>query len=235
MSLNAAGQPIDPFKLLSESISQVSPVYLSLLLINIPSVFLSVAQDLLPLKASGAISLVYVLVISPILGAIAMSFVARYLQQQTMDLAGAANKAFSKSGQLILGALLYLGAVFIGLFLLLIPGLYISVAWGFVLYAIVLENYSAIDGIKYSQRLVKGRWWTIFGSMLVGAIFLIPSIILSIIFTPKTGAINSGAITGSLVSSVIALICTPPLQLYFVKLYLRIKETSNLTPVDSNK
>jgi hypothetical protein len=233
MSLNAAGQPIDPFKLLSESISQVSPVYLSLFLINIPSVFLSVAQDLLPLKASGAISLVYVLVISPILGAIAMSFVARYLQQQTMDLAGAANKAFSKSGQLILGALLYLGAVFIGLFLLLIPGLYISVVWGFVLYAIVLEDYSAIDGIKYSQRLVKGRWWPVFGSMLVGVILVLPAIILGV--TPKTGGVSSGAITSSLASSLVALAFTPPLQLYFVKLYLRVKETSNLTPVDSYK
>jgi hypothetical protein len=235
MSLNAAGQPIDPFKLLSESLSEVSPVYLSLLLINIPSVFFSVAQDLMPLQASGVILLVYALVITPIIGAIGIYFVSRYLQQQTMDLAGAVSRALSKSGQLILGTFLYFGATVIGFFLLFIPGLYLSVIWGFFVYAIVLEDYSALDGFKYSQKLVKGRWWPIFGSMIVGAILVIPAIVIGIILTPKTGAVNSGSITGSLLSSVVALVFTPPLQLYFVKLYLRVKETSNLTTVDSKR
>jgi hypothetical protein len=220
MSLNTAGQPLDPFKLLSES---VSPVYLSLLLINIPGVFCSLAQHfLMPFGMGGVISLVFALFISPIVGAIGISFVSRYLQQQTMDLAGAVSKALNKSGQLILGMLLYIVAVVIGYILLIIPGFYLSIIWIFFLYPIVLEDFSAIDGLKYSQKLVEGRWWKVFGSISVGTILFIPAIVSGIIYPTNTHFVDPGA----LISNLIALVHMPIYQLYIVKLYLRVKETS---------
>jgi uncharacterized membrane protein SpoIIM required for sporulation len=226
MSLNPSREPIEPFKLLNDSLSQVAPIYVPLLIISSPAIVVNLAQQLVPALAPG-ISLVYGLLVTPIMTGIAIYFIYRYLKQGTADLSGAVNHALSHSVQLILGMLIYAAAVFAGFICLIVPGIYLSVRLGFVLYAIVSNNCTAIDGLKHSSKLVEGRWWNVFGSMLVVILFLIPVMIVAGII----GAIfSSQPLIAALLGTIVGIIATPPITLYYVKLYLRLQETANLQP-----
>jgi hypothetical protein len=223
MSFSPTRQPIEPFKLLNDAIGQVGSVYVPLLIIASAGIVFNIVQSVLPLTIAPVVTLVYLLIVTPIISGAGMSFCYRYLQQGTIDLKGAFDKAISQSGQLIIGTILYALAVFVGMLCLIVPGIYISVRFGFVLYAIISENCSAIDGFKYSSKLVEGRWWPIFGSMLVSILFFIPLFIMGII----VGAMfaNQPLLAG-IAGGIIGALVTPPIVLYYVKLYLRVQETA---------
>ena len=225
MSFNPIKQPIDPFKLISDTLAQIAPIYVTLLIIASPGILVSILQEILPQALKPIISIVYGLILAPIIGGVGIYFCYRYLKQGTIDLGGAIEKALSHSGQLILGAILYFLATMAGLICLVIPGFYILVRFGFVLYAIIAENCSAIDGFKYSSKLVAGRWWAVFGSLLVVILFFIPlviiTIILGVIFVKQP-------LVAAIISTILSVLWTPVIMMYYVKLYLRLQETTNL-------
>jgi hypothetical protein len=223
MSFSPTRQPIEPFKLLNDAIGQVGPIYVPLLIIASVGIVFSVLQGIVPAAIAPVIAIVYGLIVTPILNGAAMSFCYRYLQQGTSDLKGAFDKAISQSGQLIIGTILYALAVVVGSIFLIVPGIYLSVRFGFVLYAIISENCSAIDGFKYSSKLVEGRWWPIFGSMLVSILFFIPIFIMAIIAGIMFA---SQPLLAGVAGGIIGAVVTPPMVLFYVKIYLRAQETA---------
>lgn len=230
MSLNPTRQPIDPFKLLGDALSQVAPIYLPLLIVSSPAILVNIAQLIFPKDLVPVISLVYALVITPIITASAVYFIYQYLKYGTIDLSGAVEKALSQSGQLILGMIIYVAAVLVGLICLILPGIHLSARLGFVHYAIITENCSAIDGLKHSSKLVEGRWWQVYGSMLVSVVLLIPLLVISIVLGFVLGTQGAGPGIASLVGGIVGILFTPPLTMYYVKLYLRLQETANISP-----
>jgi hypothetical protein len=95
MSFSSSSQRIDPFGLLSDSLSQVAPIYLPLLILNSPLTIISILQQLLaPTKIQAAaeratqvsplymiVTLVGGLVVTPIVAGTIISFVYRYTQK----------------------------------------------------------------------------------------------------------------------------------------------------------
>jgi hypothetical protein len=225
MSLNPATQPIDPFKLLGDALSQVAPIYVPLLIIASPAILINIAPLILPTSLSTVISLIYIFAVTPLLGGITTAFVHAYLKHGTIDLSKAVETALSHSVQLILGMILYSLAVGFSSLLLFIPGIYLLVRWGFVLYAVVLHNCSAMDGFKYSSKLVQGRWWPVFGSMLLVVLLVLP---ISVIAAIAGAIFGSRSIATVLINSLVGVLFTPPLAMYYVKLYLRLEELSDL-------
>jgi hypothetical protein len=219
------GTRIEPFQLLGDALSQVGAVYVPLLIIASPGILVNIAPTVLPTGIASALTIGYSLGVLPILTGISVYFSYRYLKQGTADLSGAASKALSQSGQLILGNFLYVLAIIVGFICLILPGIYLSVRWVFVMYAIVSQNCSAIEGFKYSSELVKGRWWRVFGSMLAAVLLLLPVFFVAGI----VGAIFAGQpLISAIVSSVVGLLVTPPIVIYYVKLYMRLQETANV-------
>lgn len=93
----------------------------------------------------------------------------------------------------------------IGFVLLIIPGIYLSIALNFFMYVIILENKKGWSTAERSMELVKGRWWAVFGRSLAFAIIvIIPMGIIAGI----AGALNS-AILVSLVTIVLTTIMVP--------------------------
>ena len=89
-----------------------------------------------------------------------------------------ASKSFFK---FVIATILYGLIVFGGFILLIIPGIILSIRLLFYPYAIILDNSKAVDSLKRSWRITKGRWWKTFGiSFLIGLITLL--VILPIYF-----------------------------------------------------
>jgi hypothetical protein len=80
---------------------------------------------------------------------------------------------------LIITGILYAIAVGIGTILLIIPGIFIYVAFGLFAPAIVAEDKGIFESFGRSWELVKGNWWRVFLILIV--VFLIVAILHGII------------------------------------------------------
>jgi len=57
--------------------------------------------------------------------------------------------------------------------LLIVPGIIYSVYFAFAICAVAIRGQSLRAALSYSKSLVKGRWWTVFGVMLVAWLMMI--------------------------------------------------------------
>jgi hypothetical protein len=57
--------------------------------------------------------------------------------------------------------------VIVGLFALVIPGIFLAILWLFAGPAVVVEDKGILDSLRRSQDLVRGAWWTVFLAWLL--------------------------------------------------------------------
>ncbi len=70
--------------------------------------------------------------------------------------------------QYLVGSILYMFAVAIGIILIILPGIYLAVRLQFYSYFIVEhEGMNAIDALKKSMAITEGKFWHLFGFMLL--------------------------------------------------------------------
>ncbi len=110
----------------------------------------------------------------------------------------------------IIAAILAGLAVLFGLALLIVPGVIFAVWFCFISQAVALDGISGKDSLKYSKRLVAGRWSAIFWRIFaMGAIFIlfafIPQMLLSAIFDALFRLVGS---SGSTILPMIFLFLT---------------------------
>ncbi|HLX50297.1 MAG TPA: hypothetical protein VKS82_18375 [Streptosporangiaceae bacterium] len=103
-------------------------------------------------------------------------------------------------------------AIAVGLFLLLVPGLFLITIWAVIIPVIVIERSGALASFARSQAIVRGHGWHVFGTLvLVWIIELLVGLILQLIFAALPVALSSGlssVISGALISPFIALVVT---------------------------
>jgi hypothetical protein len=100
----------------------------------------------------------------------------------------------------------------IGLFLLIVPGLFLITIWAVIVPAIVIERAGVFASFGRSQQLVRGYGWQVFGTLvLLWLILLAVDIILGVIFLALPTLLRSGistVISGTLIAPYIALVVT---------------------------
>ena len=60
-----------------------------------------------------------------------------------------------------------------GFFLLVLPGIYLSIAYSFAPYLIVEKNMGAWEALETSRKAITQYWWRYFGLMLVAMLLII--------------------------------------------------------------
>jgi len=133
-----------------------------------------------------------------------------------------------------IGLSLLLFICLIPLFLLLIiPGLIFSIYWSFSPYILMNENTGIWESMKKSKSIVKGKWWKVFGYvLLLGIIVGVISLIFS---TPKNILDNLSNFPKGIEYSVIyfitniiksfaILIITPLTILFYKNFYFDLRK-----------
>ena len=92
----------------------------------------------------------------------------------------------SRLGVVIVVALLSGIAIFIGLLLLVIPGIWIGVSLVPVIAVVMFEDGGIIDSMRRSFSLVSGNWWQVF---LVVIVLAVINLVLGL-FTALPGAVG---------------------------------------------
>jgi uncharacterized membrane protein YesL len=123
--------------------------------------------------------------------------------------------------------------IVVGTILLIIPGLFLMVAWAFCVYAVALDNKGPIEGISASMDLVRGRWWRTAGIItLIGIIvfcaYTIIGLILGIaVVVNPDAALNDPTPLLMLVDTVISpafnAVLTPLSYALFMVVYFDLK------------
>ena len=85
----------------------------------------------------------------------------------------------SNMGEFFILYALMTGAILVGLFFMVIPGIVISIAWTYALVLFVDKNMSALDSLRESNRLTYGNKWRIFAAQFLVAFCL--QIVIAII------------------------------------------------------
>lgn len=110
-------------------------------------------------------------------------------------------------GTLIVNSILRGFAIAIGLFLLIVPGLYLLTIWSVTSPAIVAERAGAIEAFGRSNQLVKGEGWPVFATILLA--FLITAAPTFFFAGIGTGAaIVLGIIASALTAPIAALVAS---------------------------
>lgn len=85
---------------------------------------------------------------------------------------------------LLYGILVSLGS------LIVIPGIYFSVAWGLYLFCIGLGERKGWDALRHSKELVKGKWWRTLGYLyLMMAVNVVTNMALQVILLLDAGSV----------------------------------------------
>lgn len=130
--------------------------------------------------------------------------------------------ALGRLGSLLWLFLLYGVLASLALLLLILPGVYLWVAWGVAVPALMLEGIRGRKALGRSFRLVRGRWWAAFGILLIGFILAaviaqIVSLVTAIPLFVAPDSVVAGAFL-TLVGGVAGAIVATPIQASFVSI-----------------
>ena len=124
--------------------------------------------------------------------------------------------AWRLTPSLLLLTLLYALGLVLGFLLLILPGIWLYVAWAFATPALLVEGLRGRKALGRSFGLVKGRWWRTFGVLTVGFI------LAAIISTVVQGVFLVGIVVGegndalvlvlSAIAGIVGLAVSTPFQ-----------------------
>jgi hypothetical protein len=119
-------------------------------------------------------------------------------------------------GAIVVGGLLAALGIFVGLLLLIVPGLVLMTWWILIIPVIALEKSAAGAAFSRSRELVRGYGWNVFGVIVLTILLLIGfEIVLAIVLSPLATWLQnfvSSVVSGTLTAPFVALVWT---LLYF--------------------
>ena len=111
-------------------------------------------------------------------------------------------------------------AIGIGLFLLLVPGLFLLTIWAVIAPVIVVEKSPVLAAFGRSRELVKGNGWPVFGAIVVAFVIVI---IGGLIFGAIAAAIADGPLLRIVFSALASTITAPVSALVAAVIYFRLR------------
>jgi len=122
--------------------------------------------------------------------------------------------AWKRLGSLVWIAVLTYILATLALFLLVLPGIYLWFSWLVVMPVLLLEGTRGRAALKRSRQLVKGRWWSTFGTyllsaILVGIVAAVFSAIVLAVSGTSSGDVDSRLLVASAAGIVSGILTTP--------------------------
>ena len=129
----------------------------------------------------GAISMV--MAFTTLLSYMALAFYVKSCAEgKKISVSSAYSSAFGRWPAAVYTNIVQWILILILFLLLIIPGLIYTIYWSFALYAVALSGKSGKAALDYSKAIVKNRWWTVLGYIivfgLIGFVLAIPIVII---------------------------------------------------------
>lgn len=116
---------------------------------------------------------------------------------------------------------LYIVAVALASMLFFIPGVYLSIRFGFAPY-LAVSGREGLSAFGASSRIVRGRWWNVFGLILLG---MVPSLVLGLGNAMASGFDVTAMSTPNPLVTLLASLLFGAQMAYFAALFLEAERT----------
>jgi len=113
------------------------------------------------------IALIPALLLLPVSGAAVAFATVRRLDGDRIGVSAALERVGIRFWILFAALVLVTLGVIVGLFAVVIPGIFLAILWLFAGPAVVIEGKGITDSLRRSQDLVRGAWWTVFLAFLL--------------------------------------------------------------------
>ena len=174
---------------------------------------------------SGVFGLASVLASGVAYGAL-LYWVYNHLSGKEVTLKDAMQLGWKRLGFVVMTGILNTLGVLGGAILLIIPGIYLGVLWGFSVDRAVLTKEKPMEAIKGSAAMVKGRWWNVVGRYIVVSLLLsVIQMIVQAIFGGLLSLSNAFVITIiiSLLVFIVQLYCNYFLMIFGIIMYKNLE------------
>ena len=104
---------------------------------------------------------------------------------------------YNQAIPLIVMAVLMTILIVIGFFLLVLPGIYLSIAYSFAPYLIIEKKMGVWEALETSRKAITEYWWRYFGLMLVAMVLIIIGsipMLIGLIWVIPIAAIATGEV-----------------------------------------
>lgn len=120
--------------------------------------------------------LVSLLVLGPLINATAAQLVHEVAEGREPRPVEVLQRGLDVFAPALVAAILYWVAVVAGLFVLVVPGIYVGVLWYFATQSVTIERRRGFGALQRSGELVSGQWFRVAGVLLVvNLITLVPA------------------------------------------------------------
>jgi Membrane domain of glycerophosphoryl diester phosphodiesterase len=94
---------------------------------------------------------------------------------------------------------LYTLGVTLGAFAFFFPGVWLAIAWSLAVPALMAERLGATQALTRSFRLVQGRWWSVFGTLLLGVLLvaIVSTVVEGLLVSPALVSDGSDAVAAA--------------------------------------
>jgi hypothetical protein len=136
--------------------------------------------------------------------------------------------AMSRVVPVIVLSLLYGLGLIPAFIALIIPGIWLAVAWSVSFPALLSEGIGPVEALGRSFRLVKGRWWPVFGALLVMYLLVavISGILGALLGATLIAAVDNEAVAAvfyTIVNTLSSLITLPLMAAVLTVLYFDLR------------
>lgn len=131
-----------------------------------------------------------------------------------------------------LGLAIVMGVmIIIGFILLVVPGIWLSVALSFSVYFLILQGKGIKESLSASKALVKGKWWDVAVKMfflsVIGFVFVFVLGILSGIFA----VVRIDATVTNAIISCLGMLLTPIGNIYLYQMFVSLQANTEAISV----
>jgi hypothetical protein len=157
----------DIFKLFSPALAACWPIaIIASIAISLPSFYIAnkssaTPEDMIAMFTEPTFWLLYLIamILYFVFYAALLARIEAVANDRDSSVAEAINIALRLAPRMLGASLLYLLAIFVGMILLVVPGIIWSVSMMLYSIFIVVEDSPAVESLSRSRQLVKGDWW----------------------------------------------------------------------------
>ena len=154
--------------------------------------------------------------------------ISQTLSEKSMAFQDIMRQALKRFWPFVLTAIMLFLIVSAGIILLIIPGIIFAVWYFSSMYVAATTDVTAVAALDESKQLVTGRWWKVFGFLLInGLALLVPLVILSEGVTPLLGMVLPPLYASEIVAVATALLISPVQYLIIANIYHELQNSSD--------
>jgi hypothetical protein len=130
--------------------------------------------------------------------------------------------ALGRMPALVVLTIITLAALVVAALALLLPAIWLGIAWSLAIPVLLFERASPLGAMRRSFGLVKGRWWPVAGTIVVGVVLVafVGGLIGALLVALPTAAADGDAVlaVATVVGNTVASVVTTPFTATIVAL-----------------